>query len=100
MKAYIAIFFLLSFLLPSVVIQIHAIHHEKQIHCVAGNHLHTQHHECSFCDVVLPIASEPPKTQVSFTAPLFAVYSFPPTVEVCFSSSHYSSAQLRAPPIC
>ncbi|MBI4929474.1 MAG: hypothetical protein HY841_01840 [Bacteroidetes bacterium] len=102
MKSTIAVFFLLSFLLPSIVIQIHAVHHEKRIHCIAdgGNHFHPQHHECSFCDAVLPIASEPPKTQANFIAPHFAKYVFPILVKVYFTSSHFSSTQLRAPPAC
>jgi len=102
MKSIIAVFFLLSFLLPSVVIQIHAVHHEKKIHCFAdgGNHFHPKHHECSFCDAVLPIVSEPPKTQSNFIAPHFAEYVFSNLVEVYASSVHFSSAQLRAPPVC
>ena len=102
LKSYIAGFFLLSFLLPSVVIQIHAVHHEKKIHCIAdgGNHLHPQHHECSFCDAVLPLASEPPKTHANFLTPHFAEYLFSNLIEVYASSSHFSSAQLRAPPVC
>ena len=102
LKSYIAVFFLLSFLLPSVVIQIHAVHHEKKVHCAAdaGKHLHVQHHECNFCDVVLPITTEPAKTEANFNVPLFATYVFPTIVEVYLSSFQFTSSQLRAPPVC
>lgn len=101
LKSYISAFFLLAFLFPSVIKEVHTTHHEEKVNCdaKADKHFHESHHDCTFCDFVLPIASAPSKAQINFSLTHFAEYVFPHLVEVYFSSSHFSSAQLRAPPV-
>ena len=97
-----SVFFLTVFLFPAVVKEVHTINHEKIFHCDANGeeHIHTQHHDCTLCDFVIPVISAPPLSQDNFSSLQFAKYVFPNAVEVYFSSSHFSSAQLRAPPVC
>jgi hypothetical protein len=101
LKSYLSVFFLVAFLFPTLVKEVHTVNHEKRFHCDAKGekHLHAQHHDCSLCDFVLPIASSPAKSTTSFTQFGFAEYIFPRPAEFYFSSSHFSSAQLRAPPV-
>lgn len=101
LKSYFSIFFLLVFLVPTVVKEVHNICHEKEFHCnAAETHLHILHHDCTLCNFVIPVISVPEKFQNNFTLPHFAEYVFPRSVEVYFSSSQFSSASLRAPPVC
>ena len=102
LKSHISVFFLVAFLFPSLVKEVHTVNHEQRFHCDAKGekHLHAQHHDCSLCDFVLPIASAPSKSTAEFSQVNFAEYIFPQIVDVYFSSSHFSSAQLRAPPVC
>ena len=101
-KNSIVFFFLLAFLFPLVVREVHSSHHEVRISCDAGaqNHFHEHHEECHFCDVVMPTASEPSKALADITTHHFGEYIFPSCVVVAFSSFHFSSSQLRAPPVC
>jgi len=102
LKACLSVFFLAVFLVPSIVKEVHSICHNKEFHCntYGGTHLHITHHDCTLCNFVIPVISVPAKAQNNFTPPHFAEYIFPHLVAVCCSSSHFSSASLRAPPVC
>jgi hypothetical protein len=100
LKLYFSLFFLTVFLFPAVVQDVHAINHEKAFHCDANGeqHLHTQHHDCTLCDFVLPVVSSPSNADNNFSLFYFASTIFPNQAGVYFSSSQFSSASLRAPP--
>ena len=102
MRSFLGILFLLAFLFPTVVKEVHLVNHEAKFHCDANGskHIHAQYHDCSLCDFVLPVSTSPSQQQTCFSRQQFAEYDFKNLVEVYFSSSHFSSAQLRAPPVC
>src|ERR1035437_5770991 len=102
LKSYISVFFLAVFLIPTVVKEVHNICHDKEFHCNTfnGTHLHIAHHDCTLCNFVIPVISTPENSQNNFTLPHFAEYIFPQLVQVYCSLSKFSSASLRAPPVC
>jgi hypothetical protein len=102
LKPLFSVFLLAVFLFPTIVKEVHTVNHEKRFQCNANEeqHLHTLHHDCNLCDFVLPITSDPSAAHNSFSSLNFREYTFPNLIEVYFSSSHFSSAQLRAPPVC
>jgi len=101
MKSYLSVFFLAVFLVPTVVKEVHSICHNQEFHCntATGTHLHVIHHDCTLCNFVIPVISVPAKPQNNFILSHFAEYVFPSLVESNFSSSQFSSASLRAPPV-
>lgn len=102
LKPYISVFFLLAFLFPSVVKEIHIPHHEEKVRCEAGadKHFHELHHDCTLCDFVIPVVSFPAISEMNFSSLQFSDYLFPIVIAEFISSAHFSSAQLRAPPVC
>ena len=100
-KSYFVVFFLSVFLFPVLIKEVHIVNHEKRFDCdVSGEqHLHVQHHDCTFCDFVIPVAYIPIVFQNTFSQTNFAEYIFPYLVEVYCYSSQLSSVSLRAPPL-
>lgn len=74
--------------------------HSEEFHCkaIGEMHFHEQHHDCTFCNVVLPVASAPSKAQVHFSPFHFAEYVFPVFIQDTISPFYFFSSQLRAPP--
>ena len=99
-KSCFSVFFIAVFLFPTIVKEIHSVNHEKVFQCDAKGemHLHTQHHDCTLCDFVLPVVFAPSKVEHNLTATNFAEYVFPHQTEIYFPVSQFSSALLRAPP--
>lgn len=101
LKSYFSIFFLVVFLFPTVIKEIHAIDHENVFHCdVKGErHLHTQQHDCTLCDFVLPLVfSSVYNSNDDFSLFCFAETLFPRPAKVYSFSSCLSSLSLRGPP--
>jgi len=101
LKSCFSVFLLAVFLFPTVVKEVHIVNHEKRFHCDANGeqHLHTQHHDCTLCDFVLPVVSSPSNVDNNFSLFCFAETIFPRQAYVYFSSSRLSSTSLRAPPV-
>jgi hypothetical protein len=102
LKSFFSVFLLAVFLLPTVVKEVHTVSHEKRFHCDANGeqHIHVLHHDCNLCDFVLPVVSSPSNVDTNFSLFYFASVVFSHQAEVYFSSSRFSSALLRAPPVC
>lgn len=96
----VAVFFLAAFLAPAIVNESHTFFHGEEFHCqaVGETHIHIQHHDCVFCDFVIPAVFVPSSFQSFFSAISFSRYIFPIEAEHFYSFSQFSNAQLRAPP--
>jgi hypothetical protein len=102
LKSVFSVFLLAVFLFPTIVKEVHTVNHEKRFRCDANGeqHLHVQHHDCTLCDFVLPVVSSASDIELNFSLFSFASVIFPGRGEFYFSSYQFSSAQLRAPPVC
>jgi hypothetical protein len=100
LKPFFSVFLLVIFLFPTIVKEAHTGNHGKRAHCDANEeqHIHIQHHDCTFCDFVIPIILITSSCRTVFSLLHFAEYFFSPPIEFYFSTSLFSSALLRAPP--
>ena len=100
-QPYIILFFLLAFLFPSIVKELHTVYHEDHEICnvVSDYHFHEHHEECKFCDHILPVTEVPAKSTIAFAFFQFSDYSYTLFLTEYSDSFIFSYGQLRAPPL-